>query len=222
MGGFRTWAVLTAAGASGLAIAGLVTWLLLEWMTGGSRPRDGVAVLVGAAIGATFAAAGAVAATRWSARQGRRERHGLLLRQVGAIAASVGRLDTQAHSEKVSDEEAARLSRTLAQDCDTLREARDVLDLMMRGRAEESYEVLAGLLKVRRSLETLNRPKGREGLSRLEQYCRAFAEIGEDSLAFQISLRGVSNDLDELRAHLAALREALRREGEGPPGANGG
>ena len=222
MGGFRTWAMLTAAGAGGLAIAGLATWLLLEWLTGGSRPRDGVAMLVGAALGATFAAAGAAAATQWAARQGRSERHGRLLRQVGAIAAAVGRLDTQAHSEKVSDEEAARLSQTLAQDCETLREARDVLDLMMRGRAGESYEVLAGLLRVRRSLEALNRPKGREGHSRLEQYCRAFAEVGEDSLAFQISLRGVSNDLDELRAHLAALQQALRREGDGRPGANGG
>ena len=213
MGGFRTWAVLTAAGASGLAIAGLATWLLLEWMTGGSRPRDGVAVLVGAALGATFAAAGAAAATRWAARQSGRNRHGQLLRQVGTIAAAAGRLDTQAHSEKVSDEEAARLRAMLAQDCETLREARDVLDLMMRGRAEESYEVLSGLLRVQRGLEELNRPKGREGLSRIEQYCRAFDEVGEDSLAFQISLRGVSNDLDELRTDLAALQEALHREG---------
>jgi hypothetical protein len=213
MGGFRTWAMLTAAGAAGLAIAGLATWLLLEWLTGGSRPREGVAVLVGAALGATFAAAGAAAATRWAARQSGRLRHGQLLRQVGTIAAAAGRLDTQAHSEKVSDEEAARLSAMLAQDCETLREARDVLDLMMRGRAEESYEVLSGLLRVRRGLEELNRPKGREGLSRIEQYCKAFAEVGEDSLAFQISLRGVSNDLDELRTDLAALQEALHREG---------
>src|SRR5687768_2236142 len=215
MGGFKTWAVLTAAGASGLAIAGLATWLLLEWMTGGSRPSDGVAVLVGAALGATFAAAGAAAATRWAAHRSGRERHGQLLRQVGAIAAAVGRLETEAHSESVSDEEAARLSRSLAQDCETLSEARDVLDLMMRGRAEESYEVLVGLLRVRRSLEALNQPKGREGLSRLEQYCRAFAEVGEDSLAFQISLRGVSNDLDELRVHLGALKAALRTDPDG-------
>src|SRR5687768_8803408 len=109
MGGFRTWAVLTAAGASGLAIAGLATWLLLEWMTGGSRPRDGVAVLVGAALGAAFAAAGAAAATRWAAWQGAWQRHDQLVRQIQAIAAAVGRLDTEAHSEKVSDEEAERL-----------------------------------------------------------------------------------------------------------------
>ena len=215
MGGFRTWAALTAAGASALLIAGLGTWLLLEWLTGSTAPRAGVAVLVGAALGAIFAAAGAAAATRWASRQAGRQRHGPLVRQVEALAAAVGRLDTEAHSEKVSDEEAGRLSSLLARDCETLREARDVLDLMMRGRAEESYDVLSGLLRVRRSLEALNRPKGKEGVSRLEQYCQAFAETGEDSLAFQISLRGVSNDLEELRTNLSALREAMRSNPQG-------
>jgi hypothetical protein len=215
MGGFRTWALVAAAGAALLAIAMLATWLLLEWMTGGSRPRTEVAVLVGSALGAVFAAAGTAAATRWSAFHAGRERRAQLARQIGEIAAAAGRLDTRAHSEKVSDEEAGRLSQSLARDCQTLREAPGVVDHLMLGRFDERYFILEGLLRVRRSLVSLNRPKGREGRSRLEQYCKAFQEVGDDSLAFQISLRGVSNDLDELRSHLNALMAALRTDPNG-------
>jgi hypothetical protein len=210
MQGYRNWALLTAAAACGLALSALGAWLLLEWLTGGSRPRGGVALLIGAALGAGFTVAGTFSVTRWSAQRAGRQRHLQLVAQIEAIAEDAARLDTRAHSEKVSDEEAGRLSRILAHDCEMLREAQGVLDFTMRGRIDESYDVLAALFKVRRSLEVLNQTKGRSGLSRLDEYRRAFEENGEDSLSFQITLRGVSNDTDDLRMRLATLIEALR------------
>lgn len=213
MQGLRTWALLTVAATSGLAIAAFTTWFLLEWFTGTSRPRSGMAMLVGSALGAGFTVAGAFWVTRWSAHRAARHRHRQLVRQIEEIADDASRLDTRAHSEKISDEEAGRLSRQLASDCEMLREALGVLDFTMRGRIDESYDVLAGLFKVRRSLEALNKPKGRDGRSRLDEYRKAFEEVGEDSLSFQITLRGVSNDTDDLRMRLKALLEALGSAG---------
>ena len=210
MQALKTWLLLTIAGTSGLAIAAFTTWFLLEWFTGASRPRSGMAMLVGSALGAGFTVAGAFWVTRWSAMRAARARHRQLVRQIEEIAADAGRLDTRAHPENLSDEEAGRLSRVLAHDCEMLREALGVLDFTMRGRVDESYDVLAALFKVRRCLETLNQPKGRDGRSRIDEYRRAFEEVGEDSLSFQITLRGVSNDTDDLRMRLATLLEALR------------
>ena len=210
MQAFKSWALLTVAGSSGLAIAALTTWFLLEWFTGASRPRAGIALLVGSALGAGFTVAGAFLVTRWTTHRAARQRHDQLVRQVEEIAADARRLEIGAHPDNLSDEEAGRLSRMLARDCETLREALGVLDFTMRGSVDESYDVLAALFKVRRSLETLNKPKGRNGLSRIDEYRKAFEEVGEDSLSFQITLRGVSNDTDELRLRLATLLESLR------------
>ena len=210
MQAFKSWALLTVAGSSGLAIAAFTTWFLLEWFTGPSRPRSGMAMLVGSALGAGFTVAGAFWVTRWSAHRTSSQRHNQLVRQIEEIAADAAQLDTGAHPDNLSDEEAGRLSRILARDCETLREALGVLDFTMRGRVDESYDVLAALFKVRRSLEALNKPKGKDGRSRIDEYCKAFEEVGEDSLSFQITLRGVSNDTDELRLRLATLLEALK------------
>lgn len=209
MQAFKTWALLTVAGSSGLAIAAFTTWFLLEWFTGPSRPRTGMGVLVGSALGAGFTVAGSFLVSRWSVDRATRRRHGQLVKQIEEIAADAAQLDTRAHPDNLSDEEAGRLSRILSRDCESLREALGVLDFTMRGRVDESYDVLAALFKVRRSLEALNKPKGKEGVSRIDEYCKAFAEVGDDSLSFQITLRGVSNDTDELRMRLAALLEAL-------------
>ena len=210
MQAFRTWALLTVAGSSGLAIAAFTTWFVLEWFTGPSRPRSGMAMLVGSALGAAFIVAGAFIVSRWSAERASRHRHAQLVRQIEEIAADARRLEIGAHPDNLSDEEAGRLSRMLAGDCETLREALGVLDFTMRGRVDESYDVLAALFKVRRSLEALNAPKGKNGSSRIDECRKAFEAVGEDSLSFQITLRGVSNDTDELRLRLATLLEALR------------
>jgi hypothetical protein len=210
MQAFKSWALLTVAGSSGLAIAAFTTWFLLEWFTGPSRPRSGMAMLVGSALGAGFTVAGAFWVTRWSAERSVHQRHGQLVRQIEEMAADAAQLDTRAHPDNLSDEEAGRLSRILARDCETLREALGVLDFTMRGRVDESYDVLAALFKVRRSLETLNKPKARDGQSRIDEYRKGFEEVGEDSLNFQITLRGVSSDTDELRMRLATLLETLR------------
>ncbi len=210
MQAFKTWALLTVAGSSGLAIAAITTWFLLEWFTGPSRPRSGMAMLVGSALGAGFTVAGAFWVTRWSADRSTRQRHDQLVRQIEEIAADARQLEIGAHPDNLSDEEAGRLSRMLARECETLREAQGVLDFTMRGRVDESYDVLAALFKVRRSLEALNTPKGKDGRSRIDEYRKAFEEVGEDSLSFQITLRGVSNDTDELRLRLATLLESLR------------
>ena len=210
MQAFRTWALLTLAATCGLAIAACTTFILLEWFSGPARPRSGMALLVGSALGAGLTIAGAFLVTRWSAQRATRQRHEQLVRQIEEIAADAAQLDTGAHPDNLSDEEAGRLSRVLARDCETLREALGVLDFTMRGRIDESYDVLAALFKVRRSLEALNKPKGKNGCSRIDEYRKAFEEVGEDSLSFQITLRGVSNDTDELRLRLATLLEVLR------------
>jgi hypothetical protein len=210
MQAFRSWALLTVAGSSGLAIAAFTTWFLLEWFTGPSRPRAGMAMLVGSALGAGFIVAGAFWVSSWSARQATRRRHDQLLRQVEEIAADAAQLDTGAHPDNLSDEEAGRLSRVLASNCETMREALGILDFTMRGRVDESYDVLAALFKVRRSLEALNKPRGKDGQSRIDEYREAFEEVGEDSLSFQITLRGVSSDTDDLRLRLATLLETLK------------
>ena len=210
MQAFRTWALLTLAGACGLAIAACTTYSLLEWLSGASRPRSGMAMLVGSALGAGLTVAGAFLVTRWSAQRASRQRHDQLVRQIEEIAADAGQLEIGAHPDNLSDEEAGRRSRLLARECEMLREALGILDFTMRGRVEESYDVLAALFKVRRSLEALNKPKGKDGTSRLDEYRKAFEEVGEDSLNFQITLRGVSSDTDELRLQLATLLEALR------------
>ena len=210
MQAFKSWALLTVAGSSGLAIAAFTTWFLLEWFTGPSRPRAGMGILVGSALGAGFTVAGSFLVTRWSADRATRQRHHQLVKQIEEIAADARQLEIGAHPDNLSDEEAGRLSRMLARECETLREAMGVLDFTMRGRVDESYDVLAALFKVRRSLETLNKPKGKDGQSRLDEYRKAFEEVGEDSLSFQITLRGVSNDTDDLRMRLATLLETLR------------
>lgn len=210
MQAFKTWALLTVAGSSGLAIAAFTTWFLLEWFTGPSRPRSGMAMLVGSALGAGFTVACAFIVTSWSTQRTSRQRHDQLVRQIEEIAADARRLEIGAHPDNLSDEEAGRLSRMLARDCETLREALGVLDFTMRGRVDESYDVLAALFKVRRSLEALSKPRGKDGCSRIDEYRKAFEEVGEDSLSFQITLRGVSSDTDELRMRLATLLEILK------------
>ena len=106
MQAFKSWALLTVAGSSGLAIAAFTTWFLLEWFTGPSRPRSGMAMLVGSALGAGFTVAGAFWVTRWSAHRATRQRHDQLVRQVEEIAADAAQLDTRAHPDNLSDEEA--------------------------------------------------------------------------------------------------------------------
>lgn len=200
---------LLALGTAAVTLSALVAWSALNWLTTGANATSDVSQLLGAALGASLTVGLTFWLTENSAKRKSEQGHRQLMRQVRQLAMDAEKLNADHYPDPVTDLEAADLCKQLVLDCERLREGLQVFDFTMQRGVDESYDVLADIFRVRRSMEFLTEPGTGNGNRPPLLLARDRFERSEDVLDFQHGLVEVSKSTESLRQRLNDLLNSL-------------